>query len=68
MYRFDVHWLKDKKHWTLEGVKADRNLKAGSKEMTILEGIHERNKSFKVDGPSKLDLEFTEKCYGKLFV
>ena len=65
-YRFNVNWLKDKKHWTLEGVKADKNLTPGSKEMKVLEGIHKRNRSFRVDGPSKLDQEFLQKCYGKL--
>ena len=33
------------------------------KERKILEGIHEKNESFNVDGPSEQDLEFLQKCY-----
>ena len=59
-----MSWLKDEKHKTLEGVYADENL--SEEERAILEGIHERNKSRNVDGPSKIDLEILQKCYGKL--
>ena len=59
-----MSWLKDEKHKTLEGVCADENL--SEEERGILEGIHERNKSRNVDGPSKIDLEILQKCYGKL--
>ena len=61
--RFDVRWLKEKKHWTLDGVKGDDKL--SPKEKIILEGIHKRNKSIPVDGPSVEDQKFLEKCYGK---
>ena len=66
VYRFDVHWLKDKKHWTLEGVRSDNNLTR--EEMKVLEGIHKRHRSFKVDGPSKMDLEFLQEYYGNLMM
>ena len=58
-----MNWLEDENHRTLEGVKGDDNLTEEDKK--ILEGIHKRNKSFRVDGPSKSDLEFLQKCYGK---
>ena len=57
-------WLEDKNHWKLEGVKGDKNL--FPKEKEVLEGIHKRNKSFKVDGPSITDMKFVQECYGKL--
>ena len=57
-----MNWLEDEKHRTLEGVNGDDQLT--EEERKILEGIHKRNRSFKVDGPSKIDLEFLQKCYG----
>ena len=63
MYRFDLCWLKHEKHRSREGVRRDDTLT--EKEKEILEGIHKRNKCRNVNGPSKLDLEFLQKHYGK---
>ena len=62
-----MNWLKSENHRTLEGVWGDNSLTRLEKK--ILEGIHKRNKSFRVDGPSRTDLYFLQKCYqGKLIV
>ena len=62
MVRFDVNWLKKKKHRTLEGVESDHFLK--KKEKEVLRGIHKRNGSFALS-PSKTDYQLLQKCYSK---
>ena len=64
LYRFRVNWLKDVKHRTLAGVESDSNLTKEEKE--ILRGIHQRNNSLNMKGPSATDLNFLEQCYGWL--
>lgn len=60
-----MNWLKDTKYRTLKGVESDNNLTPEQKK--ILEGIHKRNLSFTVDGPSRTDLSFLDQCYGELY-
>lgn len=61
LFRFDMNWLKNEEHRTLEGVKADQNL--AERQKNILEKIHKRLKRITIDGPSKTDLKFLQKCY-----
>ena len=61
-YRFDVHWLKDKRYHSRLNIESDSKLTP--KEKRYLKGIHERQgKDLLASYPSMKDIEVLVEAY-----